>query len=189
MRDNPLDDLPAFDRVSIRAVLVRGGEDPSAALAEAGIFDPIALPVVIGDDAGLFGGILGDGITRNLTGVLETVYGRNFDLLPSRQPEQDDSRANTAPLAKPVTTTLPAAFGRQAFAPVRRQDDGQTASRSAGRYGDRTNVTPPIPSIFMRSTPLKFSGQCNLALSAGEELASQVAPVRQAAEGSTNAAR
>lgn len=73
MSDNPLDRLPAYDRVSIRAVLVHDGEDPAAALAEAGIFDPIAIPVMLGDGADLSGTLLGDGITPNLMAVLETV--------------------------------------------------------------------------------------------------------------------
>ncbi len=73
MSNNPLDRLPAYDRVSIRAVLVQDGEDPSAALAEAGIFDPIAIPVMLGDGADLSGTLLGDGITPNLMAVLEIV--------------------------------------------------------------------------------------------------------------------
>ena len=47
--DNPLDRIPAFNRVSIRAVLVNEGEDPGPALAEAGIVNPIAIPMVLGD--------------------------------------------------------------------------------------------------------------------------------------------
>jgi hypothetical protein len=70
MSDNPLDRIPSFDRVSIRAVVVSDGEDPSHALAEAGIFDPISLPVVFGENQPDFR--FGDGITPNLTAVLES---------------------------------------------------------------------------------------------------------------------
>jgi hypothetical protein len=45
MSDTPPDRIPNFDRVSIRAVVVEDGEDPSQALAAAGIVDPIALPI------------------------------------------------------------------------------------------------------------------------------------------------
>ena len=47
--DNALDRIPAFSRVSIRAVLVNEGEDPGPALAEARIVNPIAIPVVLGE--------------------------------------------------------------------------------------------------------------------------------------------
>ncbi|HET6307128.1 MAG TPA: hypothetical protein VFG12_08080, partial [Rhodopila sp.] len=47
--DSPMDKLPAHDRVSIRAVLVREGEDPGPALAASGIVEPVAVPVVVGE--------------------------------------------------------------------------------------------------------------------------------------------
>ena len=71
MADNPMLNGKAFDRISIRSVLARDGEDVTQALMQAGIFDPIAVPVVLGEAADPAGGILGDGITPNLTGVLE----------------------------------------------------------------------------------------------------------------------
>jgi hypothetical protein len=46
MNDNPLDRIPKHDRVSLRAVVVDDGEDPGPALRAAGIFDPIAVPIV-----------------------------------------------------------------------------------------------------------------------------------------------
>jgi hypothetical protein len=67
MSDDPLDRIPAYNRVSIRAVLVHGDEDPGPALAAACITDPIALRVVMGDDPHV-GGMLGDGITPNSDG-------------------------------------------------------------------------------------------------------------------------
>jgi hypothetical protein len=72
MSRNPLGHLPAFNQVSIRAVLVSEGEDAGPALSEAGIVNPIAIPVVRGETLDLSGGILGDGLTPNLTAVLET---------------------------------------------------------------------------------------------------------------------
>ncbi len=51
MSDNPLDRIPGFDRVSIRAVVVMEGEDPGPALAAAGLVDPVAVPVVFGEGA------------------------------------------------------------------------------------------------------------------------------------------
>ena len=77
--DHPLDRIPAFNRVSIRAVLVQQGQDPGPALAAAGILNPIAIPVVLGEQVELSSGILGDGITPNLTAVLETEYQDHFD--------------------------------------------------------------------------------------------------------------
>jgi hypothetical protein len=41
MTDDPLNSIPTFDRVSIRAVVTSGDESPNQALSEAGIFDPI----------------------------------------------------------------------------------------------------------------------------------------------------
>ena len=83
---NPLDKLPAHNRVSIRAVLVHEGEDPSAALAEAGLANAVALPVVLGEQLGLSSGILGNGITPNLTAVLETEPEVGSDLSFGGQP-------------------------------------------------------------------------------------------------------
>jgi hypothetical protein len=118
MSDNPLDKLPVHNRVSIRAVLVHEGEDPSAALAEAGFANPIAIPVVLGEHADLSGGILGNGITPNLTAVLETEQDESFDSspdTPAARPTKADARTSG-----PVTTVLPAAFGMQPLAPVRK---------------------------------------------------------------------
>jgi hypothetical protein len=70
MNDDPLERLPAFNRISVRAVLDTGDGDVQAALAEAGIFDPVAVPVLLGDDALQAGAFLGDGMTPNLVGVL-----------------------------------------------------------------------------------------------------------------------
>jgi len=71
MAESVTDRLTAMNRVSIRAVLAAEGEDVAAALARAGIVNPVAIPVLLGEDAPAAGTVLGDGITPNLTGVLE----------------------------------------------------------------------------------------------------------------------
>jgi hypothetical protein len=119
MSDSSLDKVPAHNRVSIRAVLVHEGEDASAALAEAGFAETITVPVVLGEQLDLPGGILGNGITPNVTAVLETEQedGPGGSLgVPAnaRQPEREDVGPSG-----PVTTMLPPAFGMQPLAPVR----------------------------------------------------------------------
>jgi hypothetical protein len=113
-----MDRLPAHNRVSIRAVLVRDGEDPGPALAAAGIVDPVAVPVVAGDHPDLSGGILGDGVTANLTATLETEQGEDAQVAA----DGEQAIAGRGPRAAqpPATTTLPPAYGMQPLAPVRR---------------------------------------------------------------------
>ena len=115
MSDNPMDKLPVHYRVSILAVLVGEGEDPSAALAEAGIVDSVVIPVVVGEELALSGGIVGNGITPNLTAVLETEQADASDSSPGTQPASNDR-----PQCGPVTSTLPGTFGLRPPAPVRR---------------------------------------------------------------------
>jgi hypothetical protein len=126
MSDNPLDRMPSFDRVSIRAVLVDEGEDPGAALAEAGFAEVITIPVVLGEAADPSGGILGDGITPNLAAVLETEQEDGFD--PAADPRCVLARAvpvrSVSAAEEPsesATTNLPPAFGLQPLAPIRKQ--------------------------------------------------------------------
>jgi hypothetical protein len=119
MSDNPMDKLPAHNRVSIRAVLVHEGEDASAALAEAGFSDAIAIPVMLGDQPDVAGGILGNGITANLTAVLETEEPDASGDPPDSQPASARPAQGDASPSGPVTTTLPAAYGMQPLAPVR----------------------------------------------------------------------
>jgi hypothetical protein len=128
MSDNPLDRIPGHDRVTLRAVVVKDGEDPGPALAAAGIFDPVALPVAFGEpDIGF-----GDGITPNLMAVLETNPATGEDPAPSSgaRPASAEAQPSAAASAvgdrpgRPVTTTLPAAFGMQPLAPVRRSGGG-----------------------------------------------------------------
>jgi hypothetical protein len=122
MSDDPLDRLPSFDRVSIPAVLVHEGEDPGPALQEAGIVDAVALPVIFDDDPHSPGGFFGDGITDNLSAVLEPAEVENDEdsphasraERPHQQPDGITSKAATV-------ARLPAAFGSRPLAPVRQK--------------------------------------------------------------------
>jgi hypothetical protein len=119
MTDDLMDRLPAYNRVSIRAVLVSEGQDPSTALAEAGFANPVALSVVVGEAVDLPGGILGDGMTPNLVALLETEQEDGFD---TAQPGARSDPGRSVPVpSNPVTTTLPPAFGSQPLAPVRKR--------------------------------------------------------------------
>jgi hypothetical protein len=120
MSDNPLDKVPAHNRVSIRAVLVHEGEDASAALAEAGFADTVSVPVVLGEQPDLSGGILGNGITPNVVAVLETEQGDDADTPANVRPRAAGRRQSGVRSSGPVTTMLPAAFGMRPLAPVRR---------------------------------------------------------------------
>jgi hypothetical protein len=127
MSDNPMDKLPAHNRVSIRAVLVHEGDDASAALAEAGFAEAVAIPVVLGEQPDPPGGILGDGITANMIAVLETEQEEDCDATSAAQPPvvrqpAAQSRPSTARPSGPVTATLPPAYGMQPLAPVRRNN-------------------------------------------------------------------
>jgi hypothetical protein len=119
MSDNPVDKLPAHNRVSIRAVLVHEGEDASAALAEAGFADTISVPAVLGEHSDLSGGILGNGITPNLTVVLETTQEDESGESPGAQTDPGQPERRDVGPSGPVTTMLPPAFGMQPLAPVR----------------------------------------------------------------------
>jgi hypothetical protein len=121
MNDNPLGDLPSFDRVSIRAVLVGEGEDPTELLARAGIVDAVAIPVVFDDDGDLDGGLLGDGITPNLTAVLETEQDEDEEASPHAAANANRTQPGRSNAFAPGTKTLPAAFGMSPLAPVRQR--------------------------------------------------------------------
>ena len=101
--------------MSIRAVLAHDGEDVTQALARAGIVDPVAIPV----QAEPVGGCLGDGITPNLTGVLEPDEAEEDGpgiAAVSAPPPLDAARS-----ARPAAAMLPAERGMQAFAPIRKR--------------------------------------------------------------------
>ncbi len=137
MTDNPLDRIPNHDRVSLRAVVLRDGEDPGPALAAAGITDSIALPIMFGE--GQPGASFGDGFTPNLTAVLEPDQGQDSDGVPIGDEgfggsgydpaagsdsleagAMSGAAGEAVPLPGATTTTLPAAYGLQPLAPVRK---------------------------------------------------------------------
>jgi hypothetical protein len=155
MSDNPLDRTAAFNRVSIRAVLVKEGEDPTAALLEAGIVDPIAIRVVLGEDPHLSDGMLGDGRTPNLTAVLETEQVDDSGSSATSQINNTGSQPDAAPRRQPVTTMLPAASRAEPpLAPVRPMGEaGQDTGAQTGRFGYRDSGSPPTPSLFAQAGP------------------------------------
>jgi hypothetical protein len=119
MGDDPMDRVSAANRLSLRAVLVSEGEDPTAALAAAGIVDSVAIPVVVAEDLDLFGGMLGDGRTPNLIAVLETEQDDEPQASAAPQPSSARPAASASQPPGPTTANLPAAFGTQPLAPVR----------------------------------------------------------------------
>lgn len=149
MSDNPLDRIPSFDRLSVRAAVVPDGEDPEAAVAAAGIVDPVILPVVFGESVP--DRSFGDGFTPNLTAVLE------FDQPvadASSAPSSDQASgaggsAGSEPTARasaPATANLPASYGSQALAPV-------GPHSAAGNIADRGTGAPPDLSHFPDAAP------------------------------------
>jgi hypothetical protein len=168
--DSPLDQLPAHDRVSIRAVLVREGEDPGPALAAAGIVDPVAVPVVVGEQPDLSGGILGDGVTGNLTGVLETEPGEAFDVSPGTQPGSARAAREALPWSGQDTSMLPAAYGMQPLAPLRKiGDTGQRPAAEVAFHGDRAAADPPKPGRFSQADPVSADGGSDLPAARGAD--------------------
>jgi hypothetical protein len=116
MTDDPLGTLPSFDRVSIRAVLVQGDADPSAALSAAGIHDPITVPVAFGDDAAQAAATLGQGTVPHLSAVLEFEPGRRGTAAAEAVP-----RISASPAPEAAASMLSPAFGTQALAPISRK--------------------------------------------------------------------
>jgi hypothetical protein len=136
MNDSPLDKVPAHNRVSIRAVLVHEGEDASAALAEAGFADTISVPVVLGEQPDLSVGILGNGITPNVTAVLETEHEGEPGEAQGVQTDKGQAERGDIGPSGPVTTMLPPAFGMQPLAPVSRT--GDAGRQASGRRGQNS---------------------------------------------------
>ncbi len=119
MSDDPLDLLPSFARVSVAAVLVSGDADPRAALAEAGITDPVAVEIRIGDTVDPSQGILGDGVTPNLTAVLETRNRNSAGACTAGQQPASGFLEQAARSVPGDAFNLPPAFGLRPVAPVR----------------------------------------------------------------------
>ena len=90
------------------------------------ILDPISIPVVFGEDQPDFS--FGDGITPNLTAVLELdqevdepdqeVDELSFTAQPARI-HDSQGQDGASQKAHPATATLPAAYGARPLAPVR----------------------------------------------------------------------
>lgn len=125
MEDDPAQRLAKANRVSIRAVLVSDQNvDVQSVLAKAGIFDPVAIPVLLGDKPDVPHGIFGDGVTPNLTGILEpdapdALDARHAEPAP-HEPGASKHASGTRRQPLP-TANLPAAFGLKPMAPVRRR--------------------------------------------------------------------
>jgi hypothetical protein len=71
MSDNPLGSIPSFNRVTFAAVLVAGDGDATEALLAAGIFDPVAVPVLAGDDGDASTNPPAGGLVPGITAVAE----------------------------------------------------------------------------------------------------------------------
>ncbi len=182
MPDNPLDRIPGFDRVSVRAVVVPEGEDPGPALAAAGIVDPIALPIVFGENAPDRG--FGDGFTPNVTAVLEYDQSEAVDsgsASENRLPASDSlassrgtqirapgSAADDASPSRAATTKLPASYGIQPLAPIRPYDPTR-------RNANRAKGTPPNPFAFPGAWDCSPAGQTAPAQSSTNEAPSEPA--------------
>jgi hypothetical protein len=169
MSDNPLDRIPGFDRISLRAVVVAEGEDPGPALAAAGISDPIALPIVFGEappDRSF-----GDGFTPNVAAVLEFdepgvdasgTLGSASDIRDFPAGAQADAGASASgdvPPSRPVTTNLPSAYDLQPLAPVR-------SHSKTRRNTNRSRGAPPDLSAFAATTTSLPGAHIDLARSA-----------------------
>jgi hypothetical protein len=118
MTDDPVTGGANSNRVSIWAVLAFDGEDVTQALNQAGIFDPVVVPATFSDAGDPRGGILGDGITPNLTAEIEAAEPASFT------PDAETLPAPTGmeqPSDQTVTADAPTAYGAQPFAPIRRR--------------------------------------------------------------------
>lgn len=149
MSGSPLDKVPAHNRVSIRAVLVHEGEDASAALAEAGFAETITVPVVLGEQPDLPGGILGNGITPNVTAVLETEQEEETGASVVGQTDMRRAERGNVGRSGPVTSMLPSAYGMQPLAPVRRTSSTERGpAPTTDHSDDRDMIDLPQPDRF-----------------------------------------
>jgi len=169
--EDAIDRWQKANRLSLRCVLVTGGADPGPALAAAGIFDPIAIPVVLGDEPNLPRGILGNGRTPNLVGTLEFDQPGAFNAPPGAQLHPAQSAVDDAPPSGPVTTTAPAAFGTRSFAPIRRSGyRGQRLHAEAEPYKDRAEVYSPSRSWLVQADSKGIAQGTKLSSYSGDDL-------------------
>jgi hypothetical protein len=166
LSNNPLDRIPAHDRVSLRAVVVPHGVDPGPALAQAGFIDPIALPMWFGE--GHPDATFGDGITPNLTAVLEhhgpDAFGPDDGSHDPRFDRHDGGAGvdtgpydNRQPPAGPSTATLPAAYGLQPLAPVRRSGWGEQVWAGAQAALRALNPIAPAQAAELRGYAIYYN--------------------------------
>jgi hypothetical protein len=120
--DDAADRLTKANRVSIRAVLVPHGKDPTKALVDAGILDPVAIPFTYADDSFGSGRAMSDGRTPNVTATLELDKAGSSATPEMPQgassPPRDTDWAEAPP--PPRALGPPAAFGSKPLAPVRK---------------------------------------------------------------------
>ncbi|WP_428485573.1 hypothetical protein [Rhodopila sp.] len=124
MSDDPADRLTKANRISIQAVLVPEGHDPVPLLLANGIYEPVAIPFVVDDDAFNSGGILGDGVTPNVVATLDFGEQEPTDATSGQSapdPSAADAAGQAAEKQAAPTVTLPAAYGIKPLAPVRKR--------------------------------------------------------------------
>lgn len=134
MSDDAAGRFAGVNRVSIRAVLARDGEDVSEALLKAGITRPVPIPVALGDGDGEPGGFLGGAGTPNLTGVVELDAPMGSGELTAGAGEEDaaEAPAGISEVGGGRSVSLPPAYGLQPLAPVRRPGSRRYGSRAPG---------------------------------------------------------
>ncbi|HVZ06860.1 hypothetical protein [Rhodopila sp.] len=111
------------EQVSCRAVIIPEGEDPVPSLREAGIIEPVSIPVGWAVD-GATAISMGDGWTPGMPATfhpdddpaMEDVQAAGVDS-PGRAQGSDGGDRR---LPRTETVMLPEAFGARPFAPVRR---------------------------------------------------------------------
>lgn len=170
MSDNPLDRIPSFDRLSLRAVVVPEGVDPGPALAAAGIIDPIALPIAFGEDPP--DNTFGDGFTPNVTAVLEydhedaagtgdleggafgSASGPDESEVGAPEGTAGSATTNQPPSAEPSTVNLPAAYGMQPLAPVGQRGQSRgTSNQPPERSFDSISSAASTPALVAPPSP------------------------------------
>jgi hypothetical protein len=121
--------------VSVRAVVQHGDEDVTEALLRAGIFDPVSVPVVFGEEPDVSQGLLGDGVTPNLRAVLAHDVVSDFEVGSNAEvdaPKAHGRRDGLAP--RLATRTMPPAFGWTSLAPVPAAREQSASTSLAGDF-------------------------------------------------------
>lgn len=93
---------------------------------------------------------LGDGITPNLTGVLETDHQDAFSASPDIRVARTPAAPDQAHPPKRGATMLPAAFGMQPLAPVRWSGDMGQAVDGASTLLRKLNPISPAEAVEPR---------------------------------------